>query len=203
MYGLVQAIRDGDYQELLCFETKEEAERFKKFVNTYMEESGAGNGYGAYWVYTNAQILGCDMMPDYAKTQLDTELLESMLASILVARTASKPFACPPVSLITFGGQGKPITFEYGELPPRQRPKVGDMYRGLFPIRNSDVEEVAHAREGRVVADHGATLEVISSWDEGDNGKPKPDAKRVCIPADQVMKINDWLREIRGYPETK
>ena len=191
MKALLEALEDG-VTKTFCFASKENAKRFRSFTNTYMDESGAGNGYGAYWVYRDAEVIGCDKIPRSAVTEIKPELVRSMLHDILVARTSQRnPDAA--VSL-TVGTKEGAIAFSFGDLPLRQRPRVGDMFRTMKSLAN---EAEYNVGEGRVVADNGETLDVISSWDEGDDGKPKSDAKIVKVRVGSIMKINDWKREHR------
>ena len=192
MYALIEAVDDGEETKILCFVSKAGAERFKDFVATYMLESGAGNGYGAYWVYFDRVITQCDIIPRFASTDLRIDLLRDMLRDILVARTANEK---PDIEVdLTIGKEDNAITFCVGELPPRQRPQAGDMFRIIKRPRTPKEEYV---REGRVIKDLGDTLEVISCWGEDDYGKKHPDATVVTIRADRVMKINDWKTKHR------
>lgn len=173
MVALLDAREDGK-AVTLCFVSKADAEQFKQFVGTYMEESGAGNGYSAYWVYLDAPIIQADAIPPRCVTKLNDELISAMRNAIVGARLAGDD------------QEGGGIMFWSQELPPRQRPTCGDMFRAL-------VSQGAQDRmEGRVVADHGETLEVISWQEEDEEGKPISGARIVTIPASQTMKICDW-----------
>lgn len=171
MPALLEALEDGR-KVTLCFAVTTNAEEFKSFANTYMEESGAGNGYDAYWVHFDAQIIQTDAIPPNTVTRLKHDLITRMRNAILDARLAGQPQAG-----ITFWGQ---------PLPPRQRPTQGDMFRTL--LSQGATERI----EGRVVADHGDTLDIISLHDEGASGRPLPNATIVTIPAEHAMKIPDW-----------
>lgn len=199
MAALLKALQDG-HTVVLRFTTKEDARRFKKFTNTYMEESGAGNGYGAYWVLFDMGISKEDTAricytcrEQYPIVpRLNRDLVDSMLAAIMTARLAKRG-ATMDVAL-TVGEKDGAITFAIGVLPERQRPKAGDMFRALNRTCSEAAREVG---EGRVIHDNGETLGVISCWDEGDNGEPKRGARVITVRANEVMKINDWKAEHR------
>lgn len=188
MGALLKAIEDG-VRSTFYFASKQDAERFKEFVNIYMFDSGAGNGYGAYWVLTDEMIVECDKAPTYAVTEVKNHILLSMLGDILNARTAGEQ---RNANGRMAGKKNGGITFNAGELLPRQRPQVGDMFR---TIKEDGANEEEYAvGEGRVIADHGDTLEVINYSDEEDDGRIKPNAKRVIVRVANVMKINDWKK---------
>ncbi len=185
MYATLIVRKDDSY-ETLCFLSKADAQRFRRFVRTYIDESGAGNGYGAYWIVDD-EIDQRRVPPAGSKAALDHDRLKTMLFSILRARTAKNP---PDVEVaLKAWTVGRAVAFTFGMLPPRQRPGVGDMFRVIRGSRPSDEE--AKVGEGRVVADRGKTFEVVSCWDD-ENGKIKPGAKRVTVRASKVMKIDDW-----------
>ncbi len=190
MYALIEAIEDGKTIQL-CFASKADAKRFKKFTTMYMLESGAGNGYGAYWVWTDSAIVQCDVIPEFASTILRFDLIEYMLCKVLVARTADKKTDVS-VDLIV-GKKDNAVVFFVGKLPPRQKPRAGDMFR-LIDRTKMSADSIT---EGRVLKDLGDTLEVMSWGDEDKHGNKKADARIVTIKASQVMKINDWKSEHR------
>jgi hypothetical protein len=179
MLALLEVLENGN-KKTLCFASKKNAERFKSFVNTYMEESGAGNGYDSYWVYRDAKIALVDETSENYCTNLNLEYIESMLDAIITARTAGEKH------------KSKAIAFNSPELPPRQRPGKGDMFRTLSS--QGAIEKI----EGRVLKDNGETFEVISCWDEKDNGMPEKNAEVITINSNQIMKINDWKAERRN-----
>ncbi len=190
-YAELEALED-ERLKILCFASKADAQRFKQFCNLYIDESGAGNGYGAYWVYTDTKISRCRKVASRCVIGLDTELIESMLHRILVARTA---IGNPQVKVgYVVGIRDGAIFFTIGEFPPRQRPGVGDMYR--IPRSALDETNLAES-EGRVVKDLGDILEVISCYNEERDGSIKPNAKVVRVKVTSVMKINDWLASRR------
>lgn len=178
MFAILEALENAN-KVTLCFATKADAERFKEFANTYMEESGAGNGYDAYWVMFDAQIVQVDVIPHGSITELNTDLVDRMLDDIITARKASAD------------STSEGIVFDDPRLPPQKRPSSGDMFRAL-PSKGAKAK-----LEGRVVKDNGNFLDVIGYFDEDDEGNPKPDADIITISADHVMKINDWKSSMR------
>ncbi|MBI2065390.1 MAG: hypothetical protein HYT62_05085 [Candidatus Yanofskybacteria bacterium] len=191
MFAMLQAIEDG-HGIILCFASKEDADRFRQFTNIYMDDSGAGNGYGAYWVYNHKEIIRCDKIPSFCATRLERKLVSLMVSGILIARMATKHHSHR--MNISIGERNGAITFNLDNLPARKRPTAGDMFRTVKSIGNEDERLIG---EGRVLRDLGDTLEVISCWDEDDRGKPRKDAKVVTVRTDAVMKINDWKLEHR------
>lgn len=157
-----------------------------------MDESGAGNGYGAYWVYFNAPIL-TGGMPLGATCKLQENFIRHMAQDILVARTTSRE-NLPTVDL-AIGTNNGAIQFDFGKLPSRRKPRVGDMCR-VLKSKCTQAERVIG--DGRVVGSSGRTIKVISSWDEGDDGKPRPNACVTTVNVTHAMKINDWLKEHRA-----
>lgn len=192
MFAILSAIEDG-HSITLCFASKKDAEQFKQFANTYMDESGAGNGYGAYWVYRSSEVIRCDKVPPGSTTRLEQKFINSMTNDILVARTANRNHSA--MADISIGIKNKAISFSFGNLPERQRPAVGDMFRTMKSQANEEEKAVG---EGRVIEDLGETLKVISCWDEGDDGRPKSNAKLITVRDVAVMKINDWKSEHRS-----
>lgn len=182
-------VLENAIKKTLCFASKEDAERFKSFTNIYMEESGAGNGYEAYWVMFNSKIVEVDDALDSYDKRVKKSLLSSMMDSIVGTRTAGKDTSYYPAITV---GLNNGITFNIQELPDKQRPGAGDMFRTLF----SQGAETKF--EGRVIKDNGDTLEVIDWYSEDDEGNPKVDAETICIEASKVMKIDDWLTRHRN-----
>jgi len=187
MFATIDVLNNEEAAETLCFRSKQDAERFRDFGLTYMRESGAGNGYGAYWLCA-LDIGQYERPPAKATIGIETARLEDMLQRILKARTATDP---PTAKVdMAMGVREGGIVFSHGDLPPRLRPAVGDMFRVIGDELNGQEREV---REGRVMADCGETLEVMSSWSEN-GGRINPNAKRFVMRADKVMKVNDWLK---------
>ncbi len=190
MYALLKAIEDGEDVQL-CFASKDDAKRFKKFTVRYILESGTGNGYGAYWVYFDSAIIQSDGIPEDASVILRVDLIEHMLWDLLVARTADQKTTVNADLIV--GKKNDAAIFSVGKLPPRQKPQSGDMFR---VIRRRKML-TGSIREGRVLNELGDTLEVIAWADEDEHGNKRADAKVVTINVNQVMKINDWMSESR------
>ncbi len=187
-------VRKDDSFETICFRSENDAKRFQHFVLAYMRESGAGNGYGAYWIF-DLDIGLYKNIPSGSTARLDAERLQSMLRSILQARTAVDDPAAAGVSVPLTTEGGESIRFELGALPPRQRPTVGDMFRVVSTEADAEERRVG---EGRVLMDLDNVFTVIDSWDEKDGGAFKADATWYRVRADRVMKISDWKKQRRG-----
>lgn len=181
MYRVVEALVDGEYAKL-CFVSKESANAFRKFVKIYMDDSGAGNGYEAYWIYWETKTKIKPYIPRNAVVKLNRQLIDSMIYSILEARTAkNRPDITVSYTTLTEKGA---ICFNIDEFPPRLRPTTGDMFR----VPRSFVDFCrSKYTEGRVVQDNGLTLEVIDCFDFN-----KKDPKIDIIETQYAMKINDW-----------
>lgn len=174
----LKAFADGR-PVILTFETKKDAKKFKRFVNTYMEESGAGNGYGAYWVFLNETPVGVTTLDDQ-RAGINTSLLVRMRDAIVEARDSElKPNLHIEQSNFI-------LRFDHDNFMRRKRPTKGDMFRSLFSYNKGRLE-------GRVIEDNGETLKVIGYWDEGKDKQPLPNAKLIEIKAADVMKIRDWM----------
>lgn len=185
MFATIE-VRKDDSLERLCFRSKEDTESFQEFVRIYMNETGAGNGYGAYWIF-DLDIGLYERVPRRSVVELETERVRDMLRAILKARTATAEPDMAQVKLVT-GSENGAIVFELGELPPRQRPAVGDMF---LVVDSKATKEERLIGEGRVLRDLGDELEVVKCCDETDSGTLKPDAKRVRVRTSVVMKVRD------------
>ncbi|KKU52945.1 MAG: hypothetical protein A3H69_05055 [Candidatus Sungbacteria bacterium RIFCSPLOWO2_02_FULL_47_9] len=81
VFALMKVLENAHGKDLL-FASKEYAEDFKNFVKTWREVTGAGNGYDAYWVFDNDEILGCAGIPKYAAVRLNMEIVCRMAEEI-------------------------------------------------------------------------------------------------------------------------
>ena len=186
---------DQESTERLCFRTKADADRFRDFVLAYADDSGAGNGYGAYWMWEDEHPYYRPFIPRNAVTALDVGFVETMLRSLMHARTTMNQ----PMPLhYSCGSRGGGITFTLNTLPPRQRPTTGDMYRIPLSLMPVDLSYDHIPSEGRILADRGDTFTVIGSWDEDPQDGAVRDGARIYeIEAVRVMKINDYLSAMR------
>ena len=92
---------------------------------------------------------------------------------------------------------GGAIKFKVGELPSRQKPSTGDMYRVVGKTPKSWDDRM---NTGRIFQDLDHVVKVYSMWDEEDNKpKPKPEAKFALIGKEAVMKIEDFCATIKNY----
>lgn len=191
MYAILSILENGA-NKILAFCSRQDAERFRSFVQIYMEESGSRNGYGAYWCFWDAIIIECDDLPEDVVVEIKLNLFKYMLRRILIARTANSQTGL----IVSYGIsiRNGAILFSMAELPPRQKPQAGDMFRVL--ITKADESEAA-VYEGRVWRDFGDRLDVFSCWDEAGDGQPLPEAKITQVRTSSVMKINDWKKESR------
>ena len=180
MFALVQVLENANPKEL-CFVEEKDAKAFCDFISTYITESGAGNGYGAYW-HHDGEIRYVKRLVGSSK--IDADLIKSMAASICDARTASsqkngrrKNIEYAP----EIGERDGAITFMFDpmSLPPRLEPVAGDLVR-IVDLPDFD-RQIA-----RVVRIAGVTVELKSC--------PYGIKKGVTLPLANVMKIEDFLR---------
>lgn len=184
MFGLVSVFEDANRVQLL-FASKRDAKRFIQFVRVYIAESGAGNGYGAYWYFKGEPIVGVDTK--MGKGYLNFDLIKEMSRSICDARNArrGKMWAGDDVTEAEYmpqvGVRDGAITFDFSpdKLPPRIRPRAGDLVRL--------VDNEKHERQiARVKEVKGTTAVLV----------PCPYSEittEIRLPLKQTMKIYDFL----------
>lgn len=174
---------------MLRFATFGSALRFVRFCNLYYNESGAGNGYGAYW----GARLGIPFLP-IARMQetLDDECLSytaQRIASVRPVQDVKKYFQWHRQKEGFFRG----IVFSSEVFPPTTSPKRGDMYRIPRSHMSSDYRELAYS-EGRVVSENGAFLQVRGAHDDCELRRGKGQSYQLhTIPRNKVIWIPDWV----------
>lgn len=175
---------------VVCFASREDAERFRAFTDLYHVESGERFADEAYLNYGYAMSL-THGRPPWATATLERGRLLHMMGKILEGRlAAAAPDLAPYLERLGDNGpDGVIFPLSAADLPPRQRPAVGDMCRGLTP----DAGFRIGSEGGIVVADHGDVLEVVSAWEIGFDGRCRDDALRHRVAAGEVMKIRNWL----------
>lgn len=186
MFALVKVLEDAHEVNLL-FADKSHAQHFINFVHTYIAESGAGNGYGAYWHFSNEPIVGVDTK--IGKGEIRADLIKDMATSICDARLAQPsvwqdgiyklseyiPSFAVINGLILFH-------FDINKLPPRLRPNVGDLVR----IVDHDEYDRAIARVQNYTLERNSVVFL----------KPCPYGikQEIKLPMTNVMKIHDFLK---------
>ncbi len=194
MYYILEVLYDVDDKINLCFFDLKSAREFRDFVFVYMDETGAKDGSGAYWLTEDRKIKIYPfslLFPKKTFAFLCGIALEHMLNEILKVRMATNNPACTiRTNFYTHKKRGNScILFSLSEkLPAQQIPQVGDMYR--VPKSRGHMVSNEEEREGRVVGKSCFNLlKVIDVKDE---------LKRRCkiryIPRQSVIKINDWVR---------
>lgn len=185
MYGLLEVLEDGRGVNLL-FKDKEQAENFTLFAHTYIAESGAGNGYGAYWHFRDNPIIGVDTKT--GRGNLNTDLVRAMALSICDARTARPPAwnggnVTEPEYMPLVEVEDDAITFSFDadKLPPRIQPETGNLVRIVDNPEHS--RQIARVKEVR--GENVALIHCPYSHIEKD--------EELEIPLNNVMKINDFL----------
>lgn len=192
----VNVFADGQ-REKLRFASKRDANAFLAFAKIYVDDSGAGNGYGAYWVYLDEKPSFSPIPLPGSTEELDEKLISQMLSGILAARQASNTPTMIGWSWGKRRGFRGGITFMIDPIPKRQRPAVGDMYRIPRSAMSADYSELPYS-EGRVLEDNGDTFTLRSCYnEEPSTGEWRRERVTYTIAADRVMKINDWLSAMR------
>lgn len=176
-------VRVDDEMQILAFASAQDLQKFVRFVRTYQTDSGAGNGYGAYWVFDPEPVA----VTDDARYQLDWKLINYMCDSVGIERTGE------PLFTVNLGREESGIKFDF-TFPERRTPKVGEMFRCIE--RRGDTPADL-PKEGRVVAKAVDNLTVISCWDEADDGSVKEGARRWSVPSGILMWIPDWKKQRR------
>lgn len=177
-YAMVNVLEDACHVELL-FASESDAQNFLKFVHTYIAESGAGNGYGAYWHFFDDPVRFV-----YSKTgtsELQKRLIDAMGVGICRARIAGDPSLGPGnIHGKFFETIDGAIVFNFDPrwLPPRLVPEEGDLARIVdFPEYDRMI--------GRVKAKNEKTVVLGPCW----LGLEKD----IELPLENVMKIYDFL----------
>lgn len=212
----LKVVEDMSKVKSLVFCSFADAKRFLDFINVYMDETGCGNGYSAYWPnriyilgsrflpFTEGVIIDSKPMPylftiNPEKNVIWANIFQQMLYAVLQIRFVGEKNIGSKVSeVITLHGvdyttKGIKFTFDVNDLPPCQRPTVGDMYR-IPRNRLGNDPNILEYSEGRVVEDHDKTLKVISCFDESHK---KANPRIFEIDAIRAIKINDWLKAMR------
>lgn len=184
--------RKDDSMEDLLFNSVESAQSFINFVSLYQHESGAGNGYGAYWVFED-EIEQTDGNSDRFTRELDYNRIKRMASKIAHARSGGNGIVTMPS--ITYGIDDEAIAFQVWGFDGKQKPSAGDMYR----IIEYNETTVSLLRDG--ASKEGRVLEIVGDSIKGylgedDEGNRLESAKVYTIPMDYVMKIPDWLTEL-------
>ena len=201
----LKVFKDGK-QEILRFISRSSMNAFRHLTTSYMDDSGAGNGYGAYWIMFDEKHFHTHSILDDTEYLLDAKLVNQMLHSLLCARLAisnPKMISWNAEAKETNGhGSAKGIDFKIDEIPPRLVPTVGDMYR-IPRTKLTDNPLDGRFSEGRVLEEKDGVLTVRACWDEDSKtGEWKEgDRKTYTIEANRVMKINDWLASHRHPKE--
>ena len=114
MYAMLEALEDG-VRKIFFFASAEDARRFREFIDSYMLESGAGNGYGAYWVSLDAPIVECRSILSSGTVSLRQDYVQHMLAGIVAARTGDRRATFQGTFLV--GTERGAIAFRCDGLP--------------------------------------------------------------------------------------
>ena len=121
MYACIDVRKDDSFEKL-CFASEEDAKRFQRFVRIYQKESGAGNGYGAYWIF-DEDIGLYRTMPGSVVCRLEQERIDSMVESVRLTR-AKKRGSTAKLEIMV-GARDGAIRFELNESPLSAKPTKG------------------------------------------------------------------------------
>lgn len=186
MSALINSFYNSSSVSLL-FKTVKDAKQFKDFVHTYMWESGAGNGYGAYWIYMDEDIHVVKGYSEKFSLKLNIDYLMKMIRRIVLARNAGE------TEVVTFrlryGESLTGISFKVDNLPPRRRPEVN----GLCRIIDSSVfPEDLYMASAVVLEDRGDLFVVTDSMQSKSTEMGFAELRTYEVPASAVMKIKDF-----------
>ena len=194
MYYVLEVLYDVDDKINLCFFDLESAREFRDFVFVYMDETGAEDGSGAYWLTKDRKIKiypFAFLLPKKTFAFLCGIALEHMLNEILKVRMATNnPLCAIRANFYIHKKRGSScILFSLSrKLPAQQIPQVGDMYR--VPKSREYMVSNKEEREGRVIGKY--CFNVLKVIDAKDELKRRRKIRR--IPRQSVIKINDWMK---------
>ena len=209
----LKVVEDNTRVKTLVFRSYADAKRFLDFVHVYMDETGCGNGYSAYWPnriyipgsrflpFTEGITVGSRPLPypfaiNKKENVIRPDIFRRMLYCVVAVRfVGEKNIASKVIEYlhgVDYTTRGIRFTFDVNDLPPCQRPAVGDMYR-IPRSRLGNDPNVLKYSEGRVVgvSECGGKLRVVSCFDFDEFHKA---AEIFEIDAAQAIKINDWLK---------
>lgn len=207
-------------ERVLVFRSYTDAKKFSEFIKVYMDETGSGNGYGAYWPhrfyipgsrllpFTNGIYLDSEPIPIFSADEreagkINTDFIRDMACAILLVRfpggcsEALKKFAKRISDSVKQTDKGIIFLLDVGDLPSSQRPEVGDMYRIPRSRMNLNDEKLAFFSEGKVVEDLGEKLKVVSCFSfSGLRKGEKPEVGEIEVW--RAIKINDWFSRYKS-----
>ena len=182
--------RKDDKMEKLLFVSSEFAQNFISFVEMYQYESGAGNGYGAYWIYEKNIVRTSGRSNSFVRT-LEFDRIQGMATDIARARSGGGVVTMPSIK---YGIDRSAICFAFWGFDCKNKPKPGDMYRVVdWNIIQDDFDE--RFGEGRVRRVEGGNIVVVNCYDEFRSIRNQVELEEYLIPHSAVMKIPDWLAE--------
>lgn len=182
MYAIVPVLEDAHPVELV-FVDEQNAKNFIDFVKTYISESGAGNGYGAYWYCKNNEIRFC--RKPVGKGELHAGIIRAMAWEIDRARKAlSNTHASELEWYPMIGRKGGAITFQLDKrmMPRRIRPTAGDLVRIHLGNHARNIAYVTgFEQEGKkVILRHCSYGNIVTG---------------TIVPTRNVMKIHDFFED--------
>ena len=202
-----------------CFATVADAERFREFGVTYVNDSGAGNGYGGVWIYRNEEIIEVAKAHKSWDAKFDSHDVQTIWNS-LVSITRERHLDVgdltkvgnedSDVSLVNetgtvarlqIGHTPEGITFNC-TLPPRLPAVVGGMFRAR-PEHRRDFDRKNLPREGVVLReDPNKGMLVATSW-AFDSGRfaPKHPGNASAggwVNPETIFRTRNWLGQRYG-----
>ncbi len=126
---LLRFLEDGNSIELR-FLGRRDAIAFIDFVRTYMEKSGAGNGYNAYWLLGPQSVPLQTASRDIGSGRLNQEFIKNMAQRLCDELAERRPFYETGSRLLEYiplhGVIGGAIVFRFNPkyLPVHSEPAV-------------------------------------------------------------------------------
>ncbi len=177
-------VRTDDTMQVLLFAHEADAKRFIGFCHDYQTDSGAGNGYSAYWVCEDTPHDESEREARATGTaftrQLELPRVELMARTIARARLCDLGSRLMPT--LTYGCDERGITsFVVCNMPVRQRPEVGAMCRCVEVSQVPPELALAYGRVTEVITDE-VVMTIMGS----------APIKTCTVPVRAVMKVPDW-----------
>ncbi|MBT4722332.1 hypothetical protein HN958_00725 [Candidatus Falkowbacteria bacterium] len=183
---------------VLAFASQNDAETFRNFVLLYMEETGTINMNDGYWLDVFSKVFMLDHLLPNSDTQLDEDLIQTMIKSIIENRLAGGKTKL--TAFFALYAEGDLITFSMPQFPPRLTPEIGDSCRAFSPsylVGNGAVYYVEVCGESLTVVStedkhfHAPGTDVDEDEPESTNVTIGDEAIRYTLPVVLAMKVPD------------
>lgn len=189
---VLDLLEDG-HSVSLAFGDYESAYQFTVLVMTYVDSTGSGNGYGAYWLADKTCPQEVEGIPSHTKTKIRYDLVWTMIQNIVSARLLGEDAFIFPGTTIRHDRSDGAIDFRFNArmLPDILSPEVGDMCRVIRSCATFGEEVVG--LDGRVLdilpgKSSDKDIFLVESIIAPDQGHAK-------VPRYALMKIRDYTMD--------